>query len=149
MPENSCQHAAKIYRDGQIFVLEAAARPLQFRLDLALSQHSLCDHSDIQVVDDPKFIDMLLNVELLTLHCAFSWLKFSWPEIYELYMKVIAKELEVTRNPDVDWKELIIGGWDYTLWCLWIHTVLFLHLSEDSTLARQTHLSRWVKHISQ
>jgi hypothetical protein len=119
--------------------------PLQLRLDTALSQHTLCGHSDGLVVDDSRFIDMRLNIELLTLQCAFSWLKVSWPSVYEQTVNVVAKELEVTSSPDLDWIELITGGWDYCLWCLWISIVLYLDVLSH---ARVTHITRWINHMS-
>lgn len=93
------------------------------------------------------FIDMRLNVELVTLQCAFSWLRITYPTVYEHSIRVIAKELEVSLNPDLNWVELLAGGWDYTLWCLWIYLVLLLRSLEKTWSPPLHQVTRWIEQM--
>lgn len=144
---NSYQHAAKVYRDGQISVLQTATSLLRLRLDAVVSQHTICDHSRGFHLDDSTFIDMRSNVELVTLQCAFSWLRITYPILYEHSIKVIAKELEVSTNPDLDWMELLDAGWDLTLWCLWIYLVLLLCFLEKVWSPPLNQVTLWIEQM--
>jgi hypothetical protein len=147
IPKTSCQHAAKIYRDGQVSVLQIVTRLLQLRLDAAICHRTMCDHPHELHLDDPKFVDMRVNVELVTLQCAFSWLRITYPTLYGHSIKVIAEELEVLRNPDLDWMELLDGGWDYTLWCFWIYLVLLLHSLEKTWSPPLNQVTKWIEQM--
>lgn len=73
---------------------------------------------------------MRLNMELITLECAFSWLQITYPKAYEHSIRVIAKVLEVMEGAEIDWMDLVTSGWDYTLWCFWIYVVWLLRFEE-------------------
>jgi hypothetical protein len=92
---------------------------------------------------------MRLNVELVTLQCAFNWLRITYPTVYEHAIKVIATDLEVSPNPDLDWMELVDAGWDFTLWCLWIYLVLLLRSLEKTWSPPLNQATRWIEQMLQ
>jgi hypothetical protein len=114
-----------------------------------MSQHTICDHLHGFHLDDSTFIEMRLNVELVTLQCAFSWLRVTYPTVCEHSIKVIEKELEVSMIPDLDWIELLDAGWDFTLWCLWIYLVLSLRSLEKTRSPPLNRVTRWIEQMLQ
>lgn len=111
-----------------------------------MSQHSICSHSSVLVVDTDTLLDMRLSVELVTLRCAFSWLQHAHRKLHSHSIKIVGQELEATTIPDLDWMELIASDWDYTIWCLWIYIALLLHLSHGEG-SDESYVTRWINEI--
>lgn len=87
-----------------------------------------------------------MNLDLVTLQCAFSWLQATNRNLYDHSIKIIAKELDATTMPDLDWMELIASGWDHTMWCLWIYIALLLHVSSGKGSV-ESDVTRWANNV--
>jgi hypothetical protein len=90
---------------------------------------------------------MRLNVELVTLECAFNWLWITYPTVHEHSIAIIAEVLEVSKNPGLDWIELLDAGWDYTLWCSWIYLILLLRSVEKAWSPALNQVTRWTEQM--
>ncbi|KAI9730771.1 MAG: hypothetical protein M1818_008051 [Claussenomyces sp. TS43310] len=132
-PQNHCQQSAKMYRQGQLRVLEYAIVPLGNLLDAALTSHNQCI----------PLGSGLFNAELVTLEGAYNRLGAENPKAYEAVRKVIVEQLEV--DAEIDWAELIESDWAFSLWVFWIYTVMLLSIQYPAVL--ESSLVDWIAHV--
>jgi histone-lysine N-methyltransferase SETD3 len=86
-------------------------------------------------------------VELLSLECAFEWLRLSYPEIFNTVVNMIAADQEELLP--LDWA-VLVEDWDHTYWIVWIFTVwlLWARDGEAFKLQHQT-LSFWLSQMNE
>jgi histone-lysine N-methyltransferase SETD3 len=79
------------------------------------------------------------HVELLSLECAFEWLRLNYPEISIPLVKAIAEDQE--EPLPLNWA-VLVEDWDHTYWVVWIYTIWLLW-ARDGDEFRTRHEDLW------
>lgn len=87
------------------------------------------------------------HVELLSLECAFEWLRLNYPEAFTVIVDMIAKDQE--ESLPLKWT-VLVEDWDHTYWIVWIFTVWLLW-ARDGEVFRLQHktLCTWLSQMNE
>lgn len=87
------------------------------------------------------------HVELLSLECAFDWLRLNYEDVFEAIVSMIAEDQEEALP--LNWAALV-EDWDHTYWIVWIFTVWLLWARErEAFQLRHVKLSSWMEEMNQ
>lgn len=82
------------------------------------------------------------HVELLSLECAFDWLRLNYLDIFDTIVKMIAEDQE--ESLPLNWA-ILVEDWDHTYWIVWIFTVWMLWERDGEAFRlRHENLSSWL-----
>ncbi|KAG9240792.1 hypothetical protein BJ878DRAFT_268684 [Calycina marina] len=149
-PQNHNQELAMIYRRRQIRVLDIATSPLTDRLDHLFSSSSLCGHSchrNPRNQNPAAGSSKSGDAELLSLECAFDWLRTSFPAVFKPVVRMISDDQE--ESLPLNWA-ILVEDWDLTYWIIWLFIVLvLLTRSENQPLDNMTSrtIQSWVGYL--
>jgi hypothetical protein len=126
-------------RKKQLKILESALEPVSARLTRIMSSNSFCQHPQHSVSNQPQ---ENTNAEILSLECAFEWLRLSYPEIYTPIVQMISDDQE--EPLPLNWA-VLVEDWDHTYWVVWLFTVLLIS-TRDGDAFRNSHglLGTWL-----
>lgn len=133
------------YRNRQLDVLKGALTSIQKRLQTASSFSSFCQHPHHNI--QPTYIEgylrqMHTSIELLSLECAFDWLRSNYLDIYDAVVQIISDDQE--EPLPLDWA-VLVEDWDHTYWVIWIYLVWMLW-AKNGKIFQSNHpnLSSWL-----
>jgi protein-histidine N-methyltransferase len=85
--------------------------------------------------------------ELLSLECAFEWLRLNYADVFEAIVSMIAEDQE--ESLPLNWA-ILVEDWDHTYWVVWIFTVWLLWAREGEAFRlRHANLSSWMVEMNQ
>lgn len=133
------------YRNRQLNVLKGALTPILKRLQSAAAYSSFCQHHHHNAIPsyaEDYLRDMHASVELLSLECAFEWLRIHYPDIHTSVVEIISKDQD--EPLPLDWV-VLVEDWDHTYWTVWIYIVWMLWARDGPAFQeRHSNLSAWL-----
>ena len=151
-PKNSNQRLAIEYRNRQLVVLHSAKQPITARLNSLTSSSSFCTHTNHLVAskESQKLCRPEENeVEMLSLECAFDWLRINHLEIYTPLVQSISDDQE--EPLPLNWA-VLVEDWDRTYWIVWLCIIIMVFSDDGRLLTYSTvdfhgPLRSWVDYI--
>lgn len=126
-------------------------QPITARLNGILSTSSVCEHpghlipkQEIQILRLPK----VNEVEMLSLECAFDWLRISYVELFDSVVHMISEDQD--EPLPLNWA-VLLEDWDRTYWIVWIYIMLILNgdsggRANDVIICHST-LKSWMDYV--
>lgn len=85
-------------------------------------------------------------MELLSLECAFEWMRLNYQEIFNDIVKMIAEDQE--ESLPLNWA-VLVEDWDHTYWTVWIFTIWIVWANEEEVFnLHQKELGAWLSHMN-
>ena len=152
MPGNVNQRLAVEYRDRQLAVLQIAIQPITARLNLYFSSSSFCQHPEhLFVNQESQELRMPEEnkVEMLSLECAFDWLRINYEDIFTPVVQMISDDQD--ESLPLNWS-VLLEDWDRTYWIVWIYIIITIFNSSDrgstyGTSDCHRSLQSWVNYV--
>jgi hypothetical protein len=87
------------------------------------------------------------QVELLSLECAFEWLRLNYLDVFNDIVQMIAEDQG--ESLPLNWA-VLVEDWDHTYWIVWIFTVWILWLRDGEEFSlRHKDFSAWLSQMNE
>lgn len=94
------------------------------RLNVALAYSSFFENARVPALNgQPAYPEMTKHVELLSLECAFDWLRVNYMSVHFDAMNIISEDQD--EPLPIDWA-VLVEDWNDTLWIYWLCIVWLL-----------------------
>jgi len=82
-------------------------------------------------------------MEILSLECAFDWLRVNYLELFNSVAEMIAEDQD--EPLPLNWS-VLVEDWDRTYWVVWIYIMTLIAMGGDGSNCTPTHeyLTSWV-----
>ena len=115
------------------------------------SKNSICTHAPHTLIPSntppldpiPTPNPYFQHAELLTIECAYEFLRVNFNNIYILAVNHISQSQD--EPLPLNWKTLTEGGWDKAYWICWICVLMFLYMRDEGL--KNKVLDDWVQEM--
>lgn len=129
-------------------MLSQAKLPYKVLFKGLLERNTFCghaDHSNSNVTNNQGLALVTASVEILSLECAFDWLRLSYPDTYTALASFVS-ELEDEPNPP-RW-EVLAEDFGNVYWTIWIFVVCLVRDFDDGEgFYEHPHLEQWISRM--
>jgi hypothetical protein len=151
-PTNNNQRLGLDYRNRQLSIYSAGFKSLikrsksAFAFNTSICKHGQHHHAHQQEVFKDT-TSVYTGVELLSLECAFEWLRLSYIGIFDKVVEMIAKDQD--EPLPLNWALLVEEGWESAYWVLWIFVLLLLQQIEGPSFQlKHSAIFNWLLNLS-
>ncbi|KAE8441412.1 hypothetical protein EG329_005001 [Mollisiaceae sp. DMI_Dod_QoI] len=143
---NSNKELALDYRSRQSRVYENAMLPIRLLLQALFQYNTFCEHphhSVSQGTTNEALTSLHASVEILSLECAYDWLRRTSPEVYGPLSTFVSK---LEDEPDPPNWGVLAKDFGYVYWTVWVFIVAMLQKGTEDKQVNWYHpdLEQWL-----